>query len=234
MKKLVWFVVFIFLSSAAAAQGFEMLGLQENYKGIIGETVKAPIRIRNTSEKPMTLVVRKVSAQIGSTQKNYFCLDSNCQDQKTDDLILKLEPGQVSNTLHVALEGGLVSGESIGKYLIYNRINPAELIEFELNFVIEEKPIKQNIYNSKRITLHDVYPNPVSDHAFVDYKVFNERSKARIVIHNILGNIVGEYGLPAAESKVKIRTEELNSGIYFYTLYVDNEGVLTRKLIVKN
>jgi hypothetical protein len=82
--------------------------------------------------------------------------------------------------------------------------------------------------------LHDVYPNPVSDYAYVDYKILSDRTKARIVIHNILGNSVGEYDLPLAESRIKIRTEELNAGIYFYTLYIDNEGVMTRKLVVKN
>jgi hypothetical protein len=106
--------------------------------------------------------------------------------------------------------------------------------EIELHFVVEEIPERQSIYTSRHISVRDVYPNPINDHAFVDYKVLNDKIKAKIIIHNILGSPVGEYELPTLESKVKIRGEELNAGIYFYTLYIDNEGVMTRKLIVKH
>jgi len=226
---------FIFLFAVtAAAQGFEVSGIQENYKGNIGETIKATVRLRNTTDKTLTLIVKRTNAVIGSTQRSYMCVDNYCFDQKVDDFTLKLEAGQTFNTMQLILEGGLVSGESSIRYTIYNKSNPTEYVEFETSFTIEEKPEKQSIYNSKYITLHDVYPNPVSDYAFVDYKLLSDRVKARIVIHNILGSIIGEYNLPLQENRVKIHTEEFNSGIYFYTLYLDNEGVMTRKLIVKN
>lgn len=234
MKKFLWSVIIFLNATFAAGQGFEVSGLQENYKGAIGETIKAPLKVKNTSDRPLTLVIKRTSSLIGSTQKSYICIDSYCFDQKVDDFTIKLEPGQTFNTMQVTLEGGLVSGESTVKYTIYNKANTSEFIEFETNFIVEEKPEKQSIYNSRYITLHDVYPNPVTDHAFVDYKIQNDRIKARIAIHNILGNVVGEYNLPLQENKVKIHTEELNAGIYFYTLYIDNEGVLTRKLVVKN
>ncbi len=91
-------------------QGFELVSLQESYKGLIGETVKAPVRLRNTTDKPITLIIRKVSSQIGSTQKNFYCLGADCFDTKVEDYILKLEPGQTSNTFQVALDGGLGTG----------------------------------------------------------------------------------------------------------------------------
>jgi hypothetical protein len=57
--------------------------------------------------------------------------------------------------------------------------------------------------------------------------------KAKVVIHNILGSQVGHYELPVFETKVKIQADELTSGVYFYTVYLDNIGVLTRKLVVR-
>jgi hypothetical protein len=233
MKNLLLSFVFILISSCGFSQGFEITSLQEVYKGTIGENIKAPLRFRNTSEKAITLIIRKVNGQIGSTQKNYFCLDNSCLDQKVEDYIIKVEPGQTLNNFQVILEAGLVSGESSLKYVAYNKSNPGQSLEFELNFNVEEKPEKQNIYSSKFITLHDVYPNPVVDQAVVDYSVLNDRVKAKIVVHNILGNIVGEYALPSFENFVRVKTYDLSAGIYFYTLYIDNEGVMTRKLIVR-
>ena len=233
MKKFLWLACFTLVSFTLAAQSFEITGLQDSYRGQIGETIKAPIRFKNTSEKAVTLIIRKVSSEIGGTQKNFFCIDGNCLDQKIEDYILKIEPGQTLTSFQVALEGGLVSGTSTIRYLAYTKSNPGETHEFEVNFSVEEKPERQNIYTSRHISIQDVYPNPVTDYAFVNYKILNDKVKAKIVIHNILGNPLDEYELSSQETRVKIGTNELNAGIYFYTLYIDNEGVMTRKLIIK-
>ena len=233
MKKALLFAIIVMSGSWAYGQGFEISPLQESYKGSIGEIIKVPLRFKNTSDKPVTLIIRKVGADIGSTQKNYYCLDNNCLDQKIDDYVVKIEPGQTLTNFHVALDGGLVSGVSSLKYIAYNKLNPGQSLEVDLNFAVSEKPEKVNIYASRHVTLYDVYPNPAIDHANVAYKLENEQVKVKIQVHNILGNIVGEYELPSLENLVRIKTDDLSAGIYFYTLYIDNEGVTTRKLIVK-
>jgi hypothetical protein len=220
-------------AAGCMAQSFEMVGLQENYPGVIGETIKVPLRLKNVTDRPITLIVRKVAAQIGTSQKNYYCIDNQCLDHKTEDFVVRLEANQTLSTLQVALEAGLALGSSTVKYIAFNKSSPAEVFEFELNFQVEEAAEKQDIYSSVNIQLHDVYPNPATDHAWVDYTIFDSQVKAKIMIHNILGNTIEEYPLPVSENKVKIRAEALNPGIYFYTLYIDNEGVITRKLLVK-
>jgi len=221
------------LYSGLAAQGFEITGLQDSYKGGIGEVIKVPLGFKNNGIKPITLIIRKASSQIGTSQKNYFCKDDNCADPSVEDIIVKVEPGQTLTSLQVALEAGLVPGVSSVRYIAYNKSNPGEVLEVEINFVVDEKPEKVNIYTSRSITLQDVYPNPTADFAFVDYKVVQDNVKARIILHNVLGNSVGEYNLNAWETKAKIQTADLNAGIYFYTLYLNGEAVMTRKLVVK-
>jgi hypothetical protein len=225
--------VLVFLTLSVCGQSFEVTGLQEMYKGSIGETVKAPLRFKNITDKPIVLVIRKLQEQIGSTQRNFFCPDGNCLEEKVTDYVMRLEPGQTLSSLQFGLEGGLVPGGSYVRYIAFNKSNPSQFIEFDLNFNIEEKPEKQNIYQSSLITIKDVYPNPTVDHAFVNYNLLSDRTKAKIRVHNILGNIVGEYDLNPSETLLRIKTEDLNAGIYFYTLYLDNESVMTRKLIVK-
>jgi hypothetical protein len=225
--------IFLLISTLAFSQGFEISSIQESYHGLIGESIKAPLRFKNTSDKPIILIIRKVNGQIGSTQKNYFCLDNNCLDQRVEDYVIKIDPGQMLTNFNVVLEAGLVSGESAIKYIAYSKSNPGQSLEFELNFNVEEKPEKVSIYSSRFVTLHDVYPNPVVDQAVVDYKILNDDVKAKIVVHNLLGNVVGEYALPIFENLIRVKTDDLSPGIYFYTLYVDEESVMTRKLIVR-
>jgi hypothetical protein len=233
MKRFLLLIWFITMGWALNAQSFEISELQESYKGTIGDLIKAPLHFKNNSDKAITLIIRKVDTQIGSSQKNFFCPDNNCLDQRTEDYILKLEPGQSAQNFSIGLEAGLLEGFSSVKYAVYNKSNPQDSRQIELNFVVEAKPERTHIYSSPYITIHDVYPNPVTDFATIEYQLHVDHTKTKIVIHNILGNAVIEYELPYNENRVKILAEQFNSGIYFYTLYIDNEGVMTRKLIVK-
>ena len=233
MFKVLLSATLIFTTSLLFGQGFEIAPLQESYKGSIGETIKVPLRFKNTSDKSITLIIRKVNEQIGSTQRKYFCIDNNCLDPKVEDYIIKVEPGQTVTNFFVALDAGLDQNESSLRYLAYNKSNPNQSLEVDLNFNVEEKLGKANIYSSRHITVYDVYPNPAVDHANVAYKLNNDVVQAKILVHNILGNIIEEYALSSMEPLIRINTEALSAGIYFYTLYVENEGVMTRKLIVK-
>jgi hypothetical protein len=233
MKKLQLLIGCFLISGVLMAQTFEISPLQESYKGTIGDLIRAPLRFKNNTEKTITLVVRKAETQLGSTQKSYFCIDNNCLDQRTEDYLLKIEPGQTVYNFGIGLEAGLVEGFSEVKYVVFNKANPGESNQIELNFVVEGKPEKSSIYKSRYITIHDVYPNPVTDHANIDYQLHNDQVKTKIVIHNILGNTLSEHELLYTENKVKILADQFSSGIYFYTLYIENEGVMTRKLIVK-
>lgn len=233
MTKILWLVLFVLaIPKDLRGQAFEISGIQDTYKGMIGQTIKATVAIRNITEKPVTVVIRRMEAKIGGTQKNYFCLNNDCLDQGVEEYIVKIEP-QTVHELQVALDAGLAHGTSLVKYIAYSTSNPLESHEFELNFSVEEFAEKENIYKSSYLTLYNVYPNPVSDYGFIEYKINDDQTNARVVIHNILGNPVSEYSLPPYENKVKIRVDALSAGIYFYTLYVDNESVVTRKLIVK-
>jgi hypothetical protein len=126
-----------------------------------------------------------------------------------------------------------VEGFSTVTYLIYDRSNPVSSVQYEITYSVESEQEERIIYNSRAIRVNDVYPNPVTEFAFIDYNVLDDNIDAKVVIHNVLGSIVAEYELPYLETRVKINAEEFNAGVYFYTLYVDNEGVMSRKLIVR-
>jgi hypothetical protein len=233
MKRFLWLLCAVISAHLSCAQSFEVSTVQETYKGHIGDIIKASVRFKNLSEKQITVVVRKHSAQIGGTQKNYYCIDNTCLDPKVEDFAIKIDANQTFNSLQFALEAGLANGTSSVKYIAFNKLNPAEIHEFELFYNVDEKPEKESIYTSRQIDLQEVYPNPVEDHAFVNYRILDDQKKAKIVLYNILGNPIEEYQLPASENKVKIRTESLNAGVYFYTLYLGEETILTRKLVKK-
>ncbi len=218
---------------AVQAQNFELLEKQEAFQITVGESIRIPLKIKNNSEKAQFYIIRKTQSDLSSTQKGYFCLDKNCLEPGISEFSKKLEPGETIQQLAFVIEGGMLTNQNSVKFQVFPRGAPNEAVEYTVALSVVERTEKPVIYQSKDITLQDVFPNPVQDHAFIDYRIHNENISAKLMIHNILGKPLNEVELPVSETRVKLQTEEFTSGIYFYTLYLDNNGVLTRKLIVR-
>lgn len=231
-----WIVVALFLLTGQCAfgQGMEWIDSQENYQTAIGQNARIPIRIKNTSDRALTLTIRKAAGDLNNNQKGYFCVGDECFDALTDQVTRRLEPGETASNVFYVVEPGLSTTSNSFRFEAFQKGSPQMGIEHAFILNIEEKVNRSFVYQSRDITVHDIYPNPVTDqHAYLDYRLSDEAIKAKVVIHNILGSPVGDYEMHASETRVKIQADDLSSGVYFYTIYLDNVGVLTRKLVVR-
>lgn len=233
MKRFLYIGFVLFTIGQALGQSFQLVDKQDSYQSSISQTLRIPLRIRNTTDRAQFYIIRRVQADLGSTQKGYFCLEGNCLEPGMDKFSKRVEAGEVLENLYYSLETGLITGQNSIQFEIFPQLSPIEAVEHNVTILINEKAAKAFVFQSKEITVNDIYPNPVIDHAFIDYKIHDENMKAKLVIHNILGSALGEYALPTFETKIKLQTEDLAAGVYFYTIYLDEEGVLTRKLIVR-
>lgn len=235
MKLLLTTIISFVVLCTVQAQNFEIVGQSGTYTGGIGERISAPVSIKNISDRPVHIIIKRIDRVIGTSQKNYFCWNGTCyaEDVNQIPLSITIEPGEIATTFESVLEAGLAAGFSTVRYLIYDRSNPSDGIEHEVTYTVEDKESKKTIFHSEDLSINDVYPNPVVDFVIVDYNLQKQDIKAKIIIHNVLGSIIGEYELAYLESSLKIKTEDFNPGVYFYTLYIDNDGVMTRKLIVR-
>ncbi|MCE7863500.1 MAG: T9SS C-terminal target domain-containing protein [Bacteroidetes bacterium CHB5] len=228
------FLIFIVMASLVAkAQQFELPDIKESYQTAVGETLRIPIKITNLSDKPIFYIIRRVQSDLGESQKGYFCLDKNCLETGISEFSKRVEPGETLQQLAFVLESGLVANQQTIKFQVFPKGNASETKEYQVNINVQERLEKPVLFHSKDITIQDVYPNPIQDYAYIEYRLHNENAKAKLTIHNILGKPMNEVELPSSETRVKLQTEEYTSGIYFYTLYLDNNGVLTRKLIIR-
>ncbi len=233
MKRFVLVLIMGLSGLSVLGQSFEWTERQENYQAGFGQTLKIPIKIKNNSDKSQFFIIRKVQSELGSSQKGYFCLGDECLEPGLDQFSKKIEPGETLSNLYFTIETGLVTTSNSFRFEVYPRGNQAIGLEHAFSLSVDEKPAKSLVFQSRDISIHDVYPNPIADISYIDYRIYNESIKAKVVIHNILGSPVGHYELPVYETKVKIQADELSSGVYFYTVYLDNIGVLTRKLVVR-
>ncbi len=101
----------------------------------------------------------------------------------------------------------------------------------------DEPRSNELLFNNEQISVSSIYPNPASASASVKYRFGGGLREAKIVLCNVLGNVVGEYRLSREArdlTDLQIVTSSLASGVYFYTLSLDGRNVVTRKLIVRH
>ncbi|WP_250631519.1 T9SS type A sorting domain-containing protein [Rhodoflexus caldus] len=98
---------------------------------------------------------------------------------------------------------------------------------------MSEKSDDNWLYVSDQVTISNIYPNPASDNASFNYIFYDAQTSVKVVVRNVLGSIVGEYTLSAHERQLTLPVDRFIPGVYFYTLWVNNKSVVTKKLIVK-
>lgn len=233
MKQLLLLGFFLLSSRFMFSQQPELVDGHDHYQTSHNQVLRIPIRIKNNSDKAQFYVVKKVKGELGDTQKGYFCLGSKCLDGSIEEFSKRIEPGETLYDLYYNFESGIQNTQATFKFEYFPKGNLHSIQEKSVNVVVEEKHSKSYVFQSREITMQDIYPNPVQDHAFIDYRLHTESVKAKVSIHNVLGKNMGDYELNPSETRVKIEAEGLVAGVYFYTLYLDNNGILTRKMIVR-
>ena len=226
-------ILLTFLSFIAFTQNLEILG-EHDLSGEIGRQIESRIIIKNTSNSPVEISISRTTQSIGTTQRSWFCWNSDCFEEETNKLPFNytLKPGEVVSSFRPILNSGISEGFSSVTYTISEKSTGYEH-DFKLSYSIRSKAKPNAIFNSAQLDINDVYPNPVREFAIIDYSLKDSNVEAKVTLHSILGSIVLENTLNPMESKLKLNTEALNPGVYFYTIYLDGEGILTRKIIIQ-
>ena len=235
MKTVIYISILLLIAPFGWGQSLKVVDSQLSVSSEVGTQSTTTVKIQNISDHTILLGVKKIDNNIRSSQVSTFCINNDCTENNivTGNVIIKLKPGQIFEGFSVELETGLVPGNSSVKFLFYNLSNTSESIETEINYSIKDKGEKGILYSSDVVQLSDVFPNPVREKAIFNYTYLNPEKEARIVIHSVLGSVISEFNLSPYESRLSIPVIEYNPGVYFYTLYIDNEGVATKKMIIR-
>ena len=79
-----------------------------------------------------------------------------------------------------------------------------------------------------------IYPNPARDWITVEYSIIEKSENTWFILRNMLGGTALKMKLYGTSGKIKIPAGDLNPGVYFYSLMVDDIATSTNKLIIDN
>jgi len=232
-----WQITILFIlifSISSVAQKILLSEVPEEIIANSGSKVSNSLKIKNISDDTVRLAVSIINSQLASSQKINLCYNDNCLDEQGNGLdIIAIPPGTTIKNLEVQFTAGLDESESSIEYLFVDIDNPREAIAHTFQYKVRSVSPNGIMYTGNGISVSNAYPNPVADVATIDFNMENTFEDAKLVFHNVLGDKVAEVPLNRFESSVKIPTDGLQIGVYFYTLYLDSKGVITKKLIVR-
>lgn len=76
-----------------------------------------------------------------------------------------------------------------------------------------------------------VYPNPVTDYFYFDYSIGFIKS-AKLQVYNTLGKVVITVDLSDKQGTEKVYVSDLEKGLYFCSLLVDDTRIVTKKILI--
>lgn len=146
------------------------------------------------------------------------CIDAGAEDEIFNDIA---DPANSSNALFPAL--GTIRND-LG---IYGGPNPMDLLPVPTS-VEEILDLPRDFY------LDQNYPNPFNPSTTISFYLKNN-GKVSLNVYNLLGELVDtiiEKELNMGRHSIQYKPANLTSGIYFYTLVVNERVVGTKKLVL--
>ncbi len=228
-------ILFLISMSISHAQSLRLVNTSNKIFGRVGSEIEAPVSIKNISSKPVEVLIERTNNNISSAQESYFCMGRTCFTPETEIAAETkiLRPGEIYDGFRSVLRSGMGKSTTQISYCFVNVADPKDKLCTTLSYQIESSENNDVLIFNDDISISSIYPNPINEVALFDYTVKNSSIKPKIILHNVLGSIVGEYVLNEYENKLKIYTQSFKPGVYFYTLNIDNQNLVTKKFVIK-
>lgn len=191
-------------------------------------TVVSHIKIRNDSELPVNVMVRRVVNNTVEGSSNLFCWGS-CYSPTVDTSLstVTLEPGVVNSEFAGDYYHEGNTGTTSVSYYFYEDRNTENEIGVEIHYVVEV----DGIHEQDMINALSTYPNPADNQLNLEFRLtqFND---AYITVNNMVGATIMNKQITEMENQISLNTSRFVNGIYFYTIMVDGAPVATEKFII--
>lgn len=197
--------------------------------------IQGKLWVVNETGSTINGAVRRYEECVVSGTENYFCWDICWSAAVSVSGPMAIAAGDTANFFYGDYKALGNEGASIIRYRFFDDSNPTSFNEVYIKFhaggsclaiadcnvgIDEEEPY-----------LTSVYPNPANEQINFEYNTADKDGS--IQIYDITGKLVRNYIVNSGSTKSTIGLEGLNSGIYLYTLNVNNKPIATKKFIIK-
>jgi hypothetical protein len=193
--------------------------------------IDSHVDIHNTAATSLDVAVDRVANNLAGSHFSYFCWGPTCYGPGTNSAPAEAIPsGSTNTTFRGYLNPSGSTGVSTVTYCFYDVNNPQDSICLE--FVYDVTPQGVNEIDPNVVDLSSPRPNPAVNFTQISYSAGAGASDVRIVLSNMLGAKVRELQMSRNQDVILLATSALKPGLYFYSLVVDHQVLVTKKLVI--
>jgi hypothetical protein len=186
--------------------------------------------IAGTTAKWMVSVVNSTNSSDSSSACVVWTVGSTFAGDLNANTIW--DSGEIAGDLNgnSIIDAGEIAGDMDGS----GTIDVCEVSgDINGNGIIDNGEVLSTMEFMKSNVKLEAYPNPVSNNLTIYYSLDRNTENVRIDVYDIVGQIIRTYALSSNEGQLKVNVDDLNSGVYFYAIKIDEETVRTERVIVK-
>ncbi len=214
--------------------GVDITGQSITVTGASDIQLEADVLVKQTTGSTRDIGCRRYEISIISGTMNYFCWwqcyapqNSGTNPVWTAPDPLTMASDSMYHNFHGYHNGMSNPGTATYRYVFYDISNPSDSAYVDIIFDTWPASINE-LQIARSIKL---YPNPVKHQAKLSYD-FPANTQARLIVADITGKKVLNTVLQANTGYYTLNAEELKSGIYFYSVVLNNKKITTRKFVV--
>lgn len=234
MKKLILSVSFLFAAAGLLAQNsLTIPSLERNVWGAADELMQSIGTIENTNGAgPIDVRVERITVDTVPGSQNYFCWEQ-CYEPpvSVSPSAMTIDPGQRVDQFYADYKPNGTIGVSTLIYCFYNDANQADSVCATVRFTSSGVGI-QDVFLGDVSGVSESFPNPARTVVNINYALAAGWQQAELTVYSMLGAQVKNVRLKEDQGTLKLRVSDLPSGMYFYTLLVDDKAVSTKKMLV--
>ncbi len=228
--------VFVIVKYDMTAFGHNLRVLDTNNVDVSGTTVTVNgtvsdgmvyyyAHIQNVgSQNIQTLVCKHVIYEDGLSG-NTFCFGSSCYSSDTAANPVNVASGTIDSTFDASIWIS-DAGVSEIRYTFWDKDNPADsafvIVKYDIAVAISYLEPDGNFISKP-------YPVPATDFVSFDY---NFNTSKELIIYDITGKVILQTILDPKQNQLKIPVKNLNPGIYYYSMMINNNKRVMDKFVV--
>jgi hypothetical protein len=190
--------------------------------------------VKNTAATTKSFKCRRYVYTVDAADMTQFCWGGLCYGYTTNvsSLSESCAPGDTidfaSGGFHGIMNTSAATITRVVHYQFYDVANPLDSTGVTIRYNIVSGVNEAQ----KNGTISNAFPNPANSTISVKYDINEYAQNGRIILYDMLGKKVKEVALADKEGTAKINVSDLNQGVYFYTFFVDDKAISTKKLVI--
>lgn len=199
------------------------------------EVIKNVFFVRNPGMRDIAVSMRKVDVDVVRGTDNGFMFAGRFNPSPISSaqgrLIIRPNETTYPNECYLQIAPNGKTGESTFRLEFYSEERIFQPVFVQVTF---SKTQSSNFSGTPFASsfFSEAYPNPARGHTTIDYQLTPDVKSGRVVIRSLTGQVVQSTPLNLGANSVRIDTSSLNPGMYFYSVELNNQVFVSKRLIV--